>query len=139
MLSDDRTLTPRIILDTFADLYERVHGRKPSVRYMGNHWYSIDGETVHRDMLFREIERLNDLVKARSAGQFQLSPAALEETNPAQPVTRPPQRALPRTGPLSSSPIPVPVQEPAYAGAGMPAAPINRGLIQKLIDRLRRL
>lgn len=120
MLADDRTLTPRLILDQFVELYERVYERQPSVRYMGNHWYTIDGETVHRATIFAEIERLNELIRARAAQEY------------AQPAMSMP----PQPEPLS---IPMPLQEPAFAAAGLPAAPINRGLIQKLIDRLRRL
>jgi hypothetical protein len=138
MLADDRTLTPRLILDQFIELHERVYGRQPSVRYMGNHWYSIDGETVHRATIFAEIERLSELIRARAAEQAEMMAAAPPQPAPA---TLPKTGSLPKTAPLSppEPPIPVPIQEPAFAAAGLPAAPINRGLIQRLIDRLRRL
>ncbi|MCS7072109.1 MAG: hypothetical protein NZM00_11425 [Anaerolinea sp.] len=128
MLADDRTLTPRLILDKFVELYERVYERQPSVRYMGNHWYSVDGETVHRATIFAEIERLSELIRARAVDQ-------LEETS-AAPAIEAPIASPPKTGPL---PAALSLPEPAYAAVGMPAAPINRGLIQRLIDRLRRL
>ncbi|MGQ9909572.1 MAG: hypothetical protein ACUVS2_12120 [Candidatus Flexifilum sp.] len=126
MLADDRTLTPRLILDQFIELHERVYGRQPSVRYMGNHWYSIDGETVHRATIFAEIERLTEIIRARASEQAWA--VAVAPPQPAPAPLSPPE-----------PPIPVPIQEPAFAAAGLPAAPINRGLIQRLIDRLRRL
>ena len=61
VLADDPTLPPRYVVDTYRRAYENVHGREPAVRYMGNHWYSGNGETVHRITLMEEIARLRDL------------------------------------------------------------------------------
>ena len=60
-LADDPTLPPRYVVDTFRRVYQTAHGREPAVRYMGNHWYSVNGETVHRITLMEEIARLRDL------------------------------------------------------------------------------
>jgi hypothetical protein len=58
---NDPTLPPRYVVDTYRRAYETVHGRQPAVRYMGNHWYSVNGETVHRITLMEEIDRLSHL------------------------------------------------------------------------------
>ncbi len=60
-LADDPTLPPRYVVDTYRRVYHTAHGREPVVRYMGNHWYSVNGETVHRITLMDEIARLRDL------------------------------------------------------------------------------
>lgn len=60
-LADDPTLPPRYVVDTYRRVYQSAHGREPAVRYMGNHWYSVNGETVHRITLMEEIARLRDL------------------------------------------------------------------------------
>ncbi|MDK3158909.1 hypothetical protein FBR02_19105 [Anaerolineae bacterium CFX9] len=61
MLRDEPMFPPRYMVDTYRQAYASVHGRDPSVRYMGNHWYSVNGETVHRATLMEEITRLRDL------------------------------------------------------------------------------
>ena len=61
LVYDDPTLPPRYVVDTYRRAYETVHGREPAVRYMGNHWYSVNGETVHRITLMEEINRLSHL------------------------------------------------------------------------------
>jgi hypothetical protein len=58
---DDPTLPPRYVVDSFCQVYQAVYFRQPTVRYMGNHWYNVDGETVHRAALMREIARLKEL------------------------------------------------------------------------------
>ncbi|HLU10964.1 MAG TPA: hypothetical protein VK003_14935 [Oceanobacillus sp.] len=63
VLCDDPTLPPRYVVDTYRRAYEAVHGREPAVRYMGNHWYSVNGETVHRITLMEEIGRLRESSK----------------------------------------------------------------------------
>lgn len=61
VVSDDPTLPPRYVVDIYRRAYQSAHGREPAVRYMGNHWYSVNGETVHRITLMEEIARLRDL------------------------------------------------------------------------------
>jgi hypothetical protein len=60
-LADDPSLPPRYVVDTYRRVYQTAHGREPAVRYMGNHWYSVNGETVHRITLMEEIARLREL------------------------------------------------------------------------------
>lgn len=64
--ADDSSLPPRYVVENYRRAYLAVNGREPRVRYMGNHWYSVNGETVHRSTLMEEIERLCSLARARS-------------------------------------------------------------------------
>ena len=61
VVRDDPSLPPRYVVDNYRRVYETAHGRQPAVRYMGNHWYSVNGETVHRITLMEEINRLSML------------------------------------------------------------------------------
>lgn len=63
---DDPTLPPRYIVDYYRQAYARVHKREPQCRYIGNHWYNVNGETVHRAMLMDEITRLRMLAQENS-------------------------------------------------------------------------
>lgn len=56
----DSTLPPRYLVEYYRKAYRNVHGREPAIRYMGNHWYSVDGETVHRATLIQETVRLRE-------------------------------------------------------------------------------
>ncbi|KXK23282.1 MAG: hypothetical protein UZ15_CFX003000658 [Chloroflexi bacterium OLB15] len=58
---NDPTLPPRYVMDNYKRAYYNVHGREPAVRYMGNHWYHVNGETVHRLTLIEEITRLHEI------------------------------------------------------------------------------
>jgi len=58
MVADDPTLPPRYVVENYRRAYTVVNGREPFVRYMGNHWYNVNGETVHRSTLMEEIARL---------------------------------------------------------------------------------
>ena len=58
MVVDDPTLPPRYVVENYRRAYAVVNGREPFVRYMGNHWYYVNGETVHRLTLMEEIGRL---------------------------------------------------------------------------------
>ena len=58
MVADDPTLTPRYVVENYRRAYTSINGREPFVRYMGNHWYDVNGETVHRSTLMEEIARL---------------------------------------------------------------------------------
>lgn len=60
-VAQDPTLPPRYLVEHFRKAYQGVHQREPMVRYMGNHWYYVNGETVHRTTLIEEISRLRDL------------------------------------------------------------------------------
>lgn len=62
---NDSTLPPRYVVEHYRKAYLVVNGREPQVRYMGNHWFSVNGETVHRATLMEEIERLRDLAQRR--------------------------------------------------------------------------
>ena len=61
MVADDPTLPPRYVVENYRRAYEVVNGREPFVRYMGNHWYNVNGETVHRSTLMEEIARLRTM------------------------------------------------------------------------------
>ena len=60
MVADDPTLPPRYVVENYRRAYQVVNGREPFVRYMGNHWYNVNGETVHRSTLMEEIARLRN-------------------------------------------------------------------------------
>jgi hypothetical protein len=55
---DDPTLPPRYVVDIYRKAYETCYKCEPIIRYIGNHWYSVNGETVHRVTLMEEIARL---------------------------------------------------------------------------------
>ena len=61
MIADDPTLPPRYVVENYRRAYSTINGRDPFVRYMGNHWYQVNGETVHRSTLMEEIARLRHL------------------------------------------------------------------------------
>lgn len=60
---DDPTIPPRYVVENYRQVYSRVHNREPLCRYIGNHWYSVNGETVHRATLMEEIARLRGLAQ----------------------------------------------------------------------------
>jgi hypothetical protein len=55
---DDPNLPPRYVVENYQKAYACANGRDCSVRYMGNHWYNVNGETVHRTTITQEIARL---------------------------------------------------------------------------------
>lgn len=61
MVADDPTLPPRYVVENYRRAFTSINGREPFVRYMGNHWYNVNGETVHRSTLMEEIARLRSL------------------------------------------------------------------------------
>ena len=61
VVTDDPTLPPRYVVENFRRAYKVVNGRDAAVRYMGNHWYNVNGETVHRVTLMEEIARLRHM------------------------------------------------------------------------------
>ncbi len=68
-VADDPTLPPRYVLENYRKAYFVLNGCEPVVRYMGNHWYSVSGETVHRSTLMEEIARLRTLAQAQTLRQ----------------------------------------------------------------------
>ena len=64
---DDPSLPPRYIVEGYRKVYQRVHDREPQCRYIGNHWYNVNGETVHRATLMDEIARLRALARKPTA------------------------------------------------------------------------
>lgn len=62
---DDPTLPPRYVIECYRRVYQQVNGGEPTCAYVGNHWYNINGETVHRSVLMGEIARLRDLTAVR--------------------------------------------------------------------------
>lgn len=57
----EQTLTPHLILEGYSDLYQKIYSHAPQVDYMGNSWYRINGELVHRSVLLSEMDRLRDI------------------------------------------------------------------------------
>ncbi len=48
---------------SYIEAYESVYGQHPSMQYVGNQWYLVNGETVHGSMLQREVEHLTELAR----------------------------------------------------------------------------
>ena len=69
MTYDDPTIPPRYIVEGYRKAYSRVHSRDPQCRYIGNHWYNVNGETVHRATLMDEINRLRYLGQRGNGGR----------------------------------------------------------------------
>jgi len=63
---EDPTLPPRYLVEHFRKVYAKAHQREPMVRYMGNHWYYVNGETVHRTTLVEEIQRLQHVIQRQN-------------------------------------------------------------------------
>ncbi|MDX2160890.1 MAG: hypothetical protein SF162_06150 [bacterium] len=63
---EDPSLPPRYIVEHFRKAYHGLHRREPMVRYMGNHWFYVNGETVHRATLIEEIARLRELAQRQT-------------------------------------------------------------------------
>ncbi len=65
LAAEDAAIPPRYVVENYRIAYVSANGREPAVRYMGNHWYYVNGETVHRLTLMQEIERLRDMPPKR--------------------------------------------------------------------------
>lgn len=65
LTAEDATIPPRYVVENYRIAYVGANGREPAVRYMGNHWYYVNGETVHRMTLMNEIERLRAMPAKR--------------------------------------------------------------------------
>jgi hypothetical protein len=70
---DDPTLPPRYVVENYRRAYAVINGRDPHVRYMGNHWYHVNGETVHRATIIDEIARLRTLTQRESIAKSETS------------------------------------------------------------------
>lgn len=64
---DDPTMPPRYVIEHYRKAYNDIHKRDPLVRYMGNHWYYVNGETVHRKTLLEEVARLCEQAEREAA------------------------------------------------------------------------
>ncbi len=69
MIADDPTLPPRYICENYRRAYNVINGREPAVRYMGNHWYNVNGEIVYRSTLMEEIMRLRNMAQRQTIMQ----------------------------------------------------------------------
>ncbi len=69
MIADDPTLPPRYVCENYRRAYNVVNGREPAVRYMGNHWYNVNGEIVYRSTLMEEISRLRNMAQRQRVPQ----------------------------------------------------------------------
>ncbi|MBE2269688.1 MAG: hypothetical protein IAE80_15735 [Anaerolinea sp.] len=69
IVSDDTLLPPRYVVENYKKAYLVINGKEPSIRYVGNQWYSVNGETVHRVTLLEEIARLRELSNKQSLQQ----------------------------------------------------------------------
>jgi hypothetical protein len=62
MVRDEPTLSnPHYIAESYRQAYKLVHGHEPAIRYVGNHWFHVNGETAHRQMVIDEVTRLREL------------------------------------------------------------------------------
>ncbi len=61
--TENPTLTPQQIIDSYQRAYRQVHGQEPHVAHLFAEWYQVNGETVHRVTLFGEISRLSGLAQ----------------------------------------------------------------------------
>jgi hypothetical protein len=53
------------IVEDYGRAYQLAYGQKPRVRYMGNQWFNINGQMVHRSFLESETTRLTGMARAR--------------------------------------------------------------------------
>ena len=72
MVSIDRTettLTTAQIVEGYWRAYQLVYGHKPTVRYMGNQWFNVNGQMVHRSFMLSETTRLTGMARLRNRTQ----------------------------------------------------------------------
>jgi len=72
MVSVDRneaTLTAAHIVEDYWRAYHLVYGQEPRVRYMGNQWYSVNGQMVHRSFVLSETLRLTGMARQKHRSQ----------------------------------------------------------------------
>jgi uncharacterized protein YdaU (DUF1376 family) len=64
----DPTVQPAYIMDSYRRAFHLVHKREAHIAHMFDDWYQVNGETVHRLTLFREITRLRELAQKQRFG-----------------------------------------------------------------------
>ena len=129
---ESASIPPQTIIDHFRRAFVCIYGRDPAVRYMGNHWYVVDGETVHRKTLMIETHQLEEMASARAVEMVRITNEMVRHVDPTY------------------SPAPI-VEELRYATAGAGgggyvqdhvttrAPKVEKGVLQRLIARLRNL
>lgn len=60
----DEHTPPRYVAEIYRQTFLRIHQHEPQCLYLGNHWYNVNGELVHRAMLMDEIVRLQELLES---------------------------------------------------------------------------
>ena len=65
MTLTETTLTSADIVEDYGCAYRLVYDKTPNVRYIGNQWYAINGQTVHRSVILSETDRLQNLARQR--------------------------------------------------------------------------
>jgi hypothetical protein len=64
---EDRTSNPQYLVEDFQNVYRILYGCQPNVRYVGNQWYMVNSEFVHRTALLHETDRLRTLARKQRA------------------------------------------------------------------------
>lgn len=62
---NDTTLSPRHFVEGYYHVYNLVYGHAPQIRYVGNQWYEVNNELVHRTDLMTETARLHLLAREK--------------------------------------------------------------------------
>ncbi len=63
------TLPTDEVLEDYWQVFVMVYAQEPKVHYLGNQWYQVNGEPVHRTIMIREIDRLRDLAQLQRMNQ----------------------------------------------------------------------
>jgi hypothetical protein len=58
-----RTIPADQIVKDYWQAFKLVYGQEPKAYYLGNGWYSVNGEIVYRRILEHEIAHLRDLAR----------------------------------------------------------------------------
>ncbi len=66
MTTDSNTRSPDEIIAYYGYAYKNVYGREPRMRYLGNHWFRVDGEMVHYRTMVEQIDQLRALAKRKN-------------------------------------------------------------------------
>jgi hypothetical protein len=59
------TLSAKVLVDSYIQYHQQVYGWEPVVEYVGNGWYKIETEVLHRSRMMQEIARLRDMSKTQ--------------------------------------------------------------------------
>lgn len=62
-------LTPGDAVKQFRAAFKTVFGREPDVTYLGNQWFRVNQELVHRRTLIEQIEHLRAIANRQRAHQ----------------------------------------------------------------------